>query len=111
MIPRDERWINVVTDIQYDMHTILSLALHCKSKERAKAEEAGDSVDAGQEGSDNGSDEGLEAAAEQDGLQSEVLRGKNMDVASMDALKKRIEVRCDVHIAMCLFPSNVNVSA
>lgn len=69
-----------------------------KSKERAKAEEAGDGGNAGQEGSDNDSDEGLEAAAEQDGLQSEVLRGKNMDVASMDALRKRIEVRWDAHI-------------
>ncbi|CAN0240775.1 unnamed protein product, partial [Hapterophycus canaliculatus] len=42
---------------------------------------------------DGGGDEGLEAAAEQDGLQGEVLRGKNMDVASMDALKQRIEER------------------
>lgn len=29
---------------------------------------------------------------EEDGLESEVLRGKNMDVTSMDALKKRIDV-------------------
>lgn len=80
-------------------------AASAQSKERAKAEEVGDSEDAGQEGSDNDSDEGLEAAAEQDGLQSEVLRGKNMDVASMDALKKRIEVRLGVHAYPCVvFP-------
>lgn len=41
---------------------------------------------------DGGGDEGT-GRPEQDGLESEVLRGKNMDVASMDALKKRIEVR------------------
>lgn len=72
-------------------------------KERAKAEEDGDSDDARQgagdndnddgSGGDEDEDEGLEAAAEQDGLEGEVLRGKDMDVASMDALKKRIEVR------------------
>ena len=69
-------------------------------KERAKADEDGGDVDAGSDKDDNAndddgdeSDEGLQAAAEQDGLQSEVLRGKSMDVASMDALKKRIEVR------------------
>lgn len=65
-------------------------------QERAKAEGGGDPDDAGDEGAGgdgSGADEGLEAAAEQDGLQGEVLRGKNMDVASMDALKKRIEVR------------------
>lgn len=43
----------------------------------------GDSDGAGEEGT---------GRPEEDGLESEVLRGKNMDVASMDALKKRIEV-------------------
>lgn len=37
--------------------------------------------------------EGDGSGGEEDGLRSEVLRDKSMDVGSMDALKKRIEVR------------------
>lgn len=38
-------------------------------------------------------EEGAESEGEEDGLRSEALRWKGMDVGSMDALKKRIEVK------------------
>lgn len=76
--------------------------LSAKPQERAKSgEDDGPVDDDGQDGSDGDDDEGLEAAAEQDGLQGEVLRGKNMDVASMDALKQRIEVRTTLMRTLC----------
>lgn len=56
--------------------------------------------------SDGGGEEGT-GRPEEDGLESEVLRGKNMDVASMDALKKRIEVR--ICCPSCLVSLHVNV--
>lgn len=64
----------------------------------AEEDMEGDSDGAGEEGT---------GRPEEDGLESEVLRGKNMDVASMDALKKRIEVR--IFCRSCLISLHVNV--
>ena len=65
-----------------------------KERARDKAEGAGDDAAEG-DGEGDSDGEGKEGTGrhEEDGLESEVLRGKSMDVASMDALKKRIEVR------------------
>lgn len=50
----------------------------------------------GEEGAadvESDADGGSDDQGDEDALRSEVLRGKNMDVGSMSALKKRIEVR------------------
>lgn len=69
-------------------------------QERAREQGDDDAMDSDSDGGQGGRgnvDEGMsedgQSPPEEGGLESEVLKGKNMDVASMDALKKRIEVR------------------
>lgn len=57
-------------------------------QERAREGEEEGAADA-ESDADGGSDDQEDEHA----LRSEILRGKNMDVGSMNALKKRIEVR------------------
>lgn len=59
-------------------------------QERAREESGEGDVDDGKE--DNIEESEDEDDGEGEGLPVEMLRRKNMDVASMDALKKRIEV-------------------
>lgn len=69
--------------------------LRWNAQERARAEGEGGDVSSAHSDEENGDNDESDSrqAEEEDGLQSEVLRGKNMNVSSMDALKKRIEVR------------------
>lgn len=81
-----------------------------QERARGKAEGAEDgtsnAAEEDMEGdSDGGGEEGT-GRPEEDGLESEVLRGKNMDVASMAALKKRIEVR--ICCRSCLISLRMN---
>lgn len=66
---------------------------HGQERAREEGEERADTAKVDAMDTDGGDGSG----GEEDGLRSEVLRGKGMDVGSMDALKKRIEVRVVMH--------------